>query len=276
MDWSKAKNILILIFILLNGVLFFTLNRFYVEYNISKEIIDNTVLALKNRNIIVKCDIPRYNSQTGTLSFNSNVLYKDKIIKKLLGDSNLSQNNLEKEDEIKAGYKSLTFLTNDSFIFEDTKLELNFNFADTNKLEKNIKNIVSEIGLPLTKYFIYEVKKNNDNSFSIILFEKYNEFIVYDNYIKLLIFPEKSLKLECKYRKTEQLNFKKKIIPAHQMLISNFSTSKEQITIISIDIGFKEYTMEVGTKELDYIPVWRVKLLDGSENFFKVYTGEVI
>jgi len=34
--------------------------------------------------------------------------------------------------------------------------------------------------------------------------------------------------------------------------------------------------MEVGTKELDYIPVWRVKLLDGSENFFKVYTGEVI
>ena len=68
------------------------------------------------------------------------------------------------------------------------------------------------------------------------------------------------------------------IMPAHQVLLKYFY-SKKDITIKSIDIGFKGFDGgddEQESKETFQGPAWRITTDDGRKIFLKAYNGEEI
>ena len=73
MDWSKAKNILILIFIVLNVFLLAYLGVYTKSSNISKEAVTSTLNVLKKNGIVIdpRCVMPKYNKKTPMLVLES-------------------------------------------------------------------------------------------------------------------------------------------------------------------------------------------------------------
>ena len=62
-------------------------------------------------------------------------------------------------------------------------------------------------------------------------------------------------------------------MPIYQVLIKNMISIKGE-EIEGISFGFKESTMEDNIKELDDIPVWRLKLGENNYIFYRAYTGQ--
>lgn len=292
MDWSKAKSILIIIFIILNLFLTGIIIKVANDEGISQETIENAKKALLNRGVIVNSEIPLYNKKIGTLVYSDESIYKERIVKNFLGqgeylkeelkenlEENLkedleespNENNMSREIIEKDG-KEIIFKDNDKFIYKNKNLSYIIS-ADKSSGEvlDSVKKLFKGTGVPINRFVFDEMENGNTYVFR----HKYNEFWIFENYISVLMSKEGILQIECRYRKIDDMVQGSDILTAHQVLIKNHDSIKD-IEIVAIDLGFIESAVQDGTGKPDDIPVWRIRTSGGEEMFFRVYDGEKI
>ncbi|MDQ2087497.1 two-component system regulatory protein YycI [Herbivorax sp. ANBcel31] len=273
MDWSKAKSILIVIFISLNLFLGVVLIRAISEEGISQETIDNVKKALLNRGVVVNSEIPLYNKKTGTLPYRDESIDKLGIFENFLDiEKEVLNRDYKDKNQIEIEGKKIIFQNSDKFIYKDKNLSDNISVnKNSEEVFDNLKFLFEGTDIPVSEF---EFDKKEDES-TYMFRQKYNDFWIFENYISVRMSKEGVAYLECRYRKTDDIIQGNEILSAYQVLIKNHENIKD-IEIIAIDLGFKEHIIEDGTMELNDIPVWRVRTSNKEEMFFRVYDGEKV
>ncbi len=276
MDWSKAKNILIVMFIIINIFIMACICKYYLIEPTSLATIDNTKTILSNRNFIVNCEIPLYNVKISTI-FNREYNYdRKRILTGFLGDIDISNNYVQEEVKYFNGYKSLIFKKNSTFIFENLKPNGYIDIKESSRIEGCIKGFLKKLDLPINQFHLDSITTNENGNITVIFYERYKTLNLFDNYIKTIISKDGVHFLEFRLTKIDEVITGRRSMPIYQVLLKNLVKSSEKIEINRIELGFKEYVMDLETKQSSIVPVWRINFSNGSEKFFKSYSGEEI
>ncbi len=247
MDWSRAKNILILIFIVLNVFLLVYLGIYTKSSNVSKEAVISTLNILKKNGIVIApmCEIPKYNKKTPMLM-------------------------LESEN-------SLVFSEDSSTDFGNLNQNKNIDLNSIKNVEKYSRDYLVNQGIKISNFMLDKYIKNLDETVTLVFIEKYKGFLIFDNKISVNISENGIQNITSNVKKIKGFTKTPSVImPAHQVLLKNFY-SKKDIIIKSIDIGFKGFDGgddEQESKEAFQGPAWRITTDEGKEIFLKAYDGE--
>lgn len=264
MDWARAKSILIWIYVIVNIFFAIVIGRAYRRDYITKDTIDNTIIALKNRGVLVKCDMSMYNKEIGTLSYNKFEFDKCNIVRNILG-----QDFKEGEDTYISGGKEINFVNKNKLMYKDYNYRVNK--MQKSDIIKHVDCLLREIGV---KFCDKIIEKDEGNS-QIIIYERYKKFQIFGNYAKINLSKDMLL-VEVNYKKIKRINnAKRDIMPIYQVLLKNM-VDKKGSSITNISLGFRESILGYNIKELDDIPVWRVRFNDGNDIFYKAYTGKEV
>jgi len=294
MDWSKAKNILILMFIILNIFLSVYLATYIKNLGESSQAVTAVINILKKNGVTIDpaCRIPEYKKDTPMLIFENSGIDRIKVIEKLFGKDYIDSLDpdelaeLNRTKTITDASKTVIFKNEFTFSFNNDAEVNNIDSAaviDINKereTEKYLRNYFENMGINISRYITDKYIINNDMA-TIVFIEKYKGFLVYSN--KISVNVDKNGIKSIDYCAREIKGFgksKSPIIPAYQVILKGVYNERD-IVIKSIDLGFKRNdtgsarstpdSMEIGC-----IPVWRVVISDGREIFLEAYTGEVI
>lgn len=272
MDWSKAKSILISLFIILNTFLLAVIFTYYSGTGISRETILNAQSILAQRGVRIDGKIPNVALSLGTLTVKDDRLVELEIIEKFFGPDKVNEKMFIDTNEISKGTKRLS-LKDGVLIYENEKPSNDLNFTDKASVEKYVRNYFKDISIPLSQFKVKNTQQE-ENKTIIKFMQKYDKHWVFDNYIIAIVSKEGLEFLEVSYKKTEGEYFSKEIIPAYMVLLKNFKFQEEEITISSIEIGYKQDDSNLVEQEKKYIPVWRVVVEDEDEIYYSAFTGE--
>ena len=249
MDWSKAKNILILIFIVLNVFLLAYSGIYTKNSNISKEALISTLNVLKKNGIVIDpmCNIPAYNKKIPMLMLES-------------------ENNL-------------TLTENSSFSYNDSNPAKYIDINNIKSIEKHSRDYLATLDKKISNFILDKYVKNPDETVTLVFTEKYKGFLVFDNKISVNVSKNGIENIASNIKKIKGFTKTPSVImPAHQVLLKNFY-NKKNMTIKSIDIGFKGFGSgedEQESREAFQGPAWRITTDDEREIFLKAYDGEEI
>lgn len=274
MDWAKAKNALIIIFIVLNIFLLanLTLSKFGGE--ISRDTISYTLETLKNRGVELQCEIPAYNGSTGMLGYENWTFDKEKVSILFMGSNASASYNAEGMPQYASEDKKLTFSSNNFFTFENKNPDEKIDITKQDNVVEFLKKLTSKFELPLASFEIDRYENNPDNTVTITMRERYKKMLIYDNYVKAVISENGVTYLDIKYKKIKSFMEDGKSIPAYQAILSNF-TSNNKTNIISIDYVFINQETDKNSKLLMDYPAWRVGTSSGDRFFGANDGGEV-
>jgi len=278
MDWSKAKSILILLFLTLNIFLIVYISAYKLGQGVSRETLADAREILYSRNVKLECEIPAYNSETSRLIYENGRFDRSKIAELLLGSVYQLSEKDGKDSELADGSKKLVFKGSDLFVFTDGKPSGQLDISDKDEVEKQLRELLTGMGMQMSAYKLDWFYKNSDGSAAFVFTEKHRQFLVFDNYARVTVENGGISYLECRYKKVKSLSKEMtRIMPAYKILLKNFGSSESAaITIIDIDIGFKGYNPEKDAKQYSEGPAWRIMMENGTARYFKAYDGEEI
>ncbi|HHV58982.1 MAG TPA: hypothetical protein GXX49_01525 [Clostridiaceae bacterium] len=277
MDWSRVKNILIILFIALNIFLFVNIINISVSDNVSKKTLNNTVKILNSNNVALDCKIPTYSKDTGTPEFEENVLSRGIILGKLMGNIQLPSLDATQDGNlIESNGKWIVFNGN-GFEYGNSNPDGNININSIDDIVKNIKLMLKDTQIPLGgfKPDYPEIKKLDEGKVMVTLREQKDGIIIFDNRITVVATEKGIISMALDYRKLVDITQPRKIIPAYQILIRNFHR-KSGTTITSIDFGFKETPLDNEPARFVDVPVWRIMNQEGQAEFYRADNGEQI
>jgi len=278
MDWAKAKNILIFIFVLLNLFLATTLVVFLNSDSVSKEAIKNTYKVLENRGIVVSCDIPLYNKDMGTLISSNTILNKDLIIKGFFGDVKYIEETFNENINAVCGNKKLVIEKVNTFIYNNDDPQEEVYLDDSKQVKNYLVNLFKEINLPFNRFYFDREEDIEDGQKKYTFRQKRDGFWLYSNYVEVVVSKSGITYLKYNNRGAEEITEGQNIMPAYQILIKNLTDDKGTV-VNKIDLGFGKQFVGEDTKVLDDIPVWRIVAKKSGkivERYFKVYNGEEV
>jgi len=278
MDWAKAKNILLVIFLLFNVFLAFNLRTFYFGETVSQKTISDAIKILEDSQVKVECEIPRRSVGVWKLRYDplDGAETRADIIGRLL---NIKAGTHEVEPGAEFVNGSRKVVIRDDMVFEytDENPGETINIGDKNAVLKRARRFYKELRLPFKAYHLDRYLVNHDGSVTVLFLEKFRSFLVYDNYLEITLTNKGITKVICSYKKTGSLEEDrisgKKLIDAYIVLIKNFDRVKN-ITITEIDIGFKKPSSKSDVKLMSLNLYWRVRLSDGREYYFNAADGE--
>lgn len=273
MDWSKVKNILIILFVFLNIFLLFNIIRAGMGGRVSNETIENTKKILAEKKVIIKCEIPAFNRKMGSPEYEEGVIKRLKVVDRLIGNIPISLDSTKDGNIIKNGTRKLVFSEN-SFIYENSNPEGSVDITHCDNAVKCIKEKLAGTELPLSDFKQDTAFEINNGEIVVILREKSDRMIIFDNRIKACINSKGIKYIKCTYRKLENITQPRSVIPVYQILLRNYYSAG--IVITNIDFGYKMYKMDKETKGYVDGPVWRIITEDGNARFFKAYDGEEV
>lgn len=276
MDWARAKNILIFIFVLLNLFLFIMMINFFNSDNISGEAIENTHKVLEARGVVVKCDIPLYNREMGTLINSNAYLDKNLIIKSFFGEVKYIEETYDESIRAVCGNKELVIEKANTFIYNNSDPQETIDLNDSKKVQKHIANLLKVINVPFENFY-FDKTEDTGGQKKYTFRQKRDRFWLYSNYVDVGISKGGISYLKYNNRNANEITKGQKIMPAYQILIKNIFDSGTEIS--QIDMGFGEQFMGNDTKVLDDLPVWRITTIKEKnieERYFKVYNGEEV
>ncbi len=276
MDLAKAKGVIIAILLAFNIFLLYNNLTYYKDRGVQKETIENAVAILKVRGITFDdCKIPTGTFKTRRLGYgNKKILNEAEIADKLLGVSTASK----KDGSYEAEGKKLMFTGGSAFVYTDAKPSSKVNIKDRVEAGKFARKYLEKAGLLSGKYIIDATEQSRDGSVVVHFVEKYDNYLVFDNYCTVTLKNNGITRLE--YNKLQITGFKsgsdQTQVAAYQVLLANYQKGSGQV-ITAIDIGYKysENEMTKGMETIELLPVWRVKLKGMGEDYLSAaYTEE--
>lgn len=276
MDWRRAKNVLIYIFIVLNIFLFVYLMFFGRHGGEAENNIVTAVEILQDRGVELKCKIPD-TEDSHRIRFESLTLDKESIASKLLDSGENNSYTITQGGEFNNGTKKLTFDDSSSFTYKNSDPKGEVDISDRGNTVKYCLRFLEDINLPVSEIYVDTYEKNYDGTVTIAFKEKHKKYIVFNNDITITINKNGITQLKCSLIKIIGFDDTKikKIVPAYQILLRNYIQHSRTTTITDIDIGFNFTGFTKGKRgtSTSIIPIWRVREQNGTDKFFSAIDG---
>lgn len=275
MDWSRAKNILIIAFILLNVFLFANIVGANTGNGISRKVLEDTERILTSRGVQLNkgFTIPTTGVKAEKLLFGAAGFDREAVVKALLGIEKPGAGEVNSKAVLQKDGKTVSFVGDHRFIYEDKSPG---NPEGGPAGEKAVRNLLSGAGIHMENFIRdYQAEDPSDPD-KLVFIEKYKSFLVYDNQIRVRLAQGKIQRIECSICRVKGFAGPPvEIIPAYQVLIKKIVSEGD--VILQMDLGYKGYASdwdEKGAMELSQGPAWRVVLKGREPSYFRAYDGE--
>ncbi|SHH52181.1 two-component system regulatory protein YycI [Tepidibacter thalassicus] len=234
MDWSKAKTILIVAFIITNILLGYNLyvNVFKCDKKVFFEdkYINYLNDLLKDKNIVINTDLPKQAPKLSALI----VKYED------LKDENL--NITEDKKIVYSGKANLKSFTKEAVKFYCEQFLKKYKFDDE-------------------KYLKYIMKK--DDYIEVFYCGKYKDYFLEESYMKFVFYPDNQFEFERVWLVPIEEKFqKKRVITSVEAVINSYNKLDKNSSIDEIKLGYYFKLNEKDIKKTKIgtaLPVWRIK-----------------
>lgn len=265
MDWSKAKTILLITFLILNLFMFVM-----ILFTGSGEVLktDYTRYAkdyLASRDIEIKADIPRVSRYTGKVLYSTKKYDRYALCRLVFGEV-LPLTENENIIDMIVGEEMLN-LSEDELYIKDRLTEGELWFRDFKAFENNLIKYLRDIGF--NKSNLYLEKASESEQIKEIVFSlKYKKLQVFDQKITAQLNKDGILTVSAPSREIKNENGTGGVLSAYQVLVMGGLTSGSKVE--KIEIGYKR----INEGDLYGIPVWRIIVDDGIVMFYNGLTGE--
>ncbi|MDP4180643.1 MAG: two-component system regulatory protein YycI [Bacillota bacterium] len=272
MDWSKAKNILLVVFITLNIILLYNNYTAFLGggQKATEELTSDTVEVLNSRGVNIKCKIPPPNK-------GATVIYggysQDKVrIADVLLKTNV-EGRIVNDRELKNGSKRLIFNKN-GFSFTDGSLNDKNEKINQEDAEKVLKETIESMGLPFGDFKIDREYKLSDNIYMLEYNKIFEKYIFYDNYIQAQVGADGIKELNFKNRNVRKIsaNPRQKTIEAYKILLKMQDISNS--TIEKVDMGYMDYYDKQTNTTYDDVLAWRIVISGRKPDYYSAVTGK--
>ncbi len=277
MDWSKAKNWLILLFLSLNIFLIIKLVAISNHSStVDKDVIKKTVSILNSNGINVsESQIPNKIPKLNSVEVTNNIPNKDEFAKLLLGDG------LEKDENLyKKGNVSLEFSKNHfSYTNPHPSGEFPFNEAFLSINSENAIVLVSDFLTKLnlsTDSAISSLREQND-VYIVTFNQKLDKYPLFDSYITVNVSKNGILSVDGNWFSASSdqstvTTAATRITPSTSALIDFISASdkseNELVEIADISLGYTSGDDSEYHANAVAIPVWQIKTSNNEYYYF--------
>ena len=297
MDWSKAKNVLIIAFVATNIFLIYNMqSRLFNQQEIqlvTNESVRNVEAYLNDSGIELEADIPREIISLPILVVKYHIFDGESTAKSLLGiDYDKQTPTLEEKilkREIFKGIDKELIIDGGKRLKYINKNEDIQHFSLNEKKVKNISNDflknhnLLDLDIELSQiYYGTEDDFEDEIVYKLVYNQTYQNKFLGESYIHVYVSNRGVIGMEAmllEYEKTQQQ--RKQIIPATQALTRAMNIILEEnskpIVIKEIEVGYyfspSEY-MESDWKEIESgtaFPSWKITLQNGKTYFIEAY-----
>lgn len=297
MDWSKAKNVLIVAFIVTNIFLIYSVqSRLFKQQEIqliNNEYISNVEAYLNDNSIALDTLIPKeiislpilvVKYKTFDALKTSNMFLGEGSQKEIenIGSKGLQREIFQKEDKVLTidGNKILKYKNNspeikDYTLDENTVIKMSNDFLKTHDLMK------SDLELEQIYYGV-ENEYDDEPVYKLVYNQTYKNKFLGESYIYVYVNHRGVVGLEAmllEYGKTKQQ--RKVVIPATEALMRAMNTilaeNNKPIVVKDVEIGYyfsPTYYMESDWKEIESgtaFPSWKITIQNGKTYFVEAY-----
>jgi len=264
-DWSKAKTILIITFLIMNIFMF----CMTVFINSNKPLTDDYIKYSKDylasRNIEIKANIPDISGYAGKVFYSIRDYDIDALCRVVFGkELPISDNG--SGINIVVGEEMIN-ISDDELYIKDKVPEGEIWFRDKNAFDDGLIKYLKNIGFDKSE-LLTEKSSESEHLKEKVFNIKYKNFRVYDQKITAQLNKDGFLIISAPNKIIKKDNGKREVISIYQVLVMGGLPSN--IVIENTDIGY----MRVSEGDLYGVPVWRVQLDDGTTMFFNGFTGE--
>ena len=275
MDWSKAKNILIIAFIITNLFLIFNIQSNLYQNNalsvLKDRNIEDVVSILEEKNIKVEAEIPRILLQMPVLDVEYETYNEEKVAQRFGQEGIISDTNSEEHVEV---------TKNKIIIYKNNSREIRIKDLNESRAREEAESFIKDLG-----YMGQDVEYWNTFSvgeqYEVIFKQKYKGYFLEKSYMRLIITQAGVTEFERMWLKPLHLGeHKNEIMPATKALLKalNVLGDREQETIITeISLGYLFDPSKISLTNWENIksgralPAWRMTLEDGETIFIDAY-----
>ncbi len=270
MDWARAKNIILIVLIILNLFLFVNVMNVKDTFVLTGQYQKNARQALETAGVVVTGNIPSYNKPIGRISYMDcdTGMYRD-MIKGLTGlKDDSAVNPLNRQWDVNG--KAL-FIEGDRFVYTDGTGTTVLPVEDEKRLDRKLLSWIRDKKISKERFVLDNVYKDDDTIIAEYI-QQYKDLLIYNNRITFTIKNGRLSKAEGNMKLFDTIKLSKadEIISANIVLLTGKSRIRGVIN--TIDLGY----MQLQEEDLYDTPVWRVTLISGDRVFYNAYTGEWI
>ncbi len=280
MNWSKAKNISIVILLILNVILFCIITYSGKKNILSVENEKAIITLLNKNNIEVHDKIPKKSSQMPILS----LVYKENDIDKLKNiffDTEDVKRSVELNSTIlKNEQKILTIDgSNIKYINENIKGGIaNLSKSDAQKLVNQF--ITNKLKKEYDNYKFHSLNIVN-NKYNLRYYESYKNYNLFSNYISFDITNEGIQSVEIvKYEQTGIISMDRNICSADEALLTflyEVQNEFDKVTRINkIELGYTLDETNQRNKDGRAVPCYRISADSNKLYYINAYTNQLI
>ncbi|ABR50820.1 hypothetical protein Amet_4754 [Alkaliphilus metalliredigens QYMF] len=292
MDWSKAKNILIVAFIITNILLIYNIEKDHFNQEdfvvFSEEHINNVQNYLMESNIYLLTPISREIKSLPTLTVKYKEFSPNEVAEKFLGDGYEVQGTNAQESVYTLGEKQLKVEGRKRITYYDLeKSHQGRPLSDEEMIAKS-QAFLREYGLleeniVLEQIYFGTVKLFGSNPvYQLIYRQTYQEHFLGESYINVYANQYGIIGVEAMLLEQEKTSEqKKKIIPATEALLRRmdemvYDHRGEEIFITDIEVGyyFNPEDINVPVENIysgTAFPTWRITLDNGRIYYVEAY-----
>jgi hypothetical protein len=265
MDWARAKNILIVAFIILNIFLLTTI--LYTNYNLRFQS-DYTRYALnylKSRNVKIECDIPDIGNKAGIIGYDIIEPDLGKLIKLVFG--NKAEKTVENNSIIYEQGKKKIIFQEGMLTIIDTPDNYKSLITDSEKFNKKIYGYLKTVGIGQKELSIHR-EYAPDGKREAAFFIKYKGALLFDKTVTAEINENGLMTVSLPVMQIKETNIPEEIISIYQIIV--MSNLEQGSVLKSVDFGYKQ----INSDDVFDTPVWRIATDNNTPIFFNAYTGE--
>lgn len=266
MEWSKAKSILIFLFVVLNVFLLINILLSDSDIRLGTEYSKHVNSLLEARNIRIECPIPSYHANSGSIIYKDEDIDESRVVSFFLGHDAGDASNGEKvwEEDGK-----VLEIGHNSIIFKDSSPESGPDIGNKDALDGELKRILHSLGMKPGDY-VQDIWYQQDGRVYVRYVRTYKGQLLFDVYADFIVSSEGLEYAVINPREVSHTIAESEILSAWQILA--VSKIQENSVVSDIRFGYKQ-THE---GELYDSPVWRIRFKDGSAVFYNAYTGEEV
>ncbi|MBF8982326.1 two-component system regulatory protein YycI [Lutibacter sp. B2] len=270
MDWSKAKNILIVAFIITNAFLIYNIEQDLYKKNsvvmINDKIIKDTVEILNEKNIQVDAEVPKKIIALPVLNVEYETYDKYEILKIIKPKEN-EKISLDIENNKVIQYKK----ESSPIVYTDMNAKKAKNMAEA---------FIDQLGF-MKRDTVYWDTKKVDDKYNIMFKQVYKEDFLECSYMNVVVSLNGIEEFERMWLKPSKSDSsKKEIIPATKALLKymqDVEESYEPVVIKDISLGYWfdpsqiSFANAENIKSGTAVPAWRIVLNDKTTKFIVAY-----
>lgn len=272
MNWSGAKNWLIILFLGINIFLVFTLVKSNIQSSyIDKQTIEGTVDILAKSGITVAADIiPNDIPKLGAIDVENSLTDFNETAKKFLGEGMTEIS----EGSYRNGSKRFA-AEGDMIYYVDSAPSEEYEEFDEEAAQRAAVEWLRECGFDID--MVQSVSYRSDEGYIVHIEQKFDKYVLLDSYFNVTVTPLGISEMEGSWFVpsggqdvfSDSARVKSSVSVLLDFARDSVRISRGSNVIEQISLGYTTGEKSTYHKYAAAMPVWRIKCSDGNEYYFE-------